>query len=54
MVNNALLGVCLSLILPYLEVTAVSNLGKRKNMENQDFYGSIGFMIISLVLAKFF
>jgi PPP family 3-phenylpropionic acid transporter len=52
MINNALLGVCLSLILPYLEVTAVSNLGKEKYGKSR-LYGSIGFMIISLVLAKF-
>ena len=51
-INNALLGVCLSLILPYLEVTAVSNLGKEKYGKSR-LYGSIGFMIISLVLAKF-
>lgn len=52
MINNALLGVCLSLILPYLEVTAISNLGKEKYGKSR-LYGSIGFMIISLVLAKF-
>ena len=51
-INNALLGVCLSLILPYLEVTAVANLGKEKYGKSR-LYGSIGFMIISLVLAKF-
>lgn len=52
MINNAFLGVCLSLILPYLEVTAISNLGKEKYGKSR-LYGSIGFMIISLVLAKF-
>lgn len=51
-INNAFLGVCLSLILPYLEVTAISNLGKEKYGKSR-LYGSIGFMIISLVLAKF-
>ena len=51
-INNALLGVCLSLILPYLEVTAVSNLGKEKYGKSR-LFGSIGFMIISLVLARF-
>lgn len=52
LINNALLGVCLSLILPYLEVTAVSNLGKEKYGKSR-LFGSIGFAIISLVLAKF-
>lgn len=52
MINNALLGVCLSLILPYLEVTAISTLGKEKYGKSR-LFGSIGFMIISLVLAKF-
>ncbi len=52
LINNALLGVCLSLILPYLEVTAISSLGKEKYGKSR-LYGSIGFMLISLVLAKF-
>ena len=52
MINNAILGICLSLILPYLEVTAISNLGKDKYGKSR-LYGSIGFMLISLILAKF-
>lgn len=52
MINNALLGVCLSLILPYLEVTAISTLGKEKYGKSR-LFGSIGFMIISLVLARY-
>lgn len=52
MINNALLGVCLSLILPYLEVTAIKELGKDRYGKSR-LYGSIGFMLISLVLAKF-
>lgn len=52
MINNALLGVCLSLILPYLEVTAIKELGKDKYGKSR-LFGSIGFMLISLVLAKF-
>lgn len=52
MINNAILGACLSLILPYLEVTALKNLGSDKYGKSR-LYGSIGFMIISLVLAKF-
>ena len=52
MINNAILGVCLSLILPFLEVSAVKHLGKEKYGKSR-LFGSIGFMIISLVLAKF-
>lgn len=52
MINNALLGVCLSLILPYLEVTAIKELGKEKYGKSR-LFGSIGFMVISLILAKF-
>jgi len=52
MINNTILAACLSLILPYLEVTAISTLGKEKYGKSR-LYGSIGFMIISLVLAKF-
>jgi len=52
MINNAILGVCLSLILPYLDVTAIKNLGSNKYGKSR-LYGSIGFMVVSLVLAKF-
>lgn len=52
MINNALLGVCLALILPYIEVTAIKNLGKERYGKSR-LYGSIGFMVISIVLAKF-
>ncbi|MBU3013732.1 MFS transporter [Poseidonibacter lekithochrous] len=52
MINNAILGVCLSLILPYLDVTAIKNLGRSKYGKSR-LFGSIGFMLISLVLAKF-
>jgi PPP family 3-phenylpropionic acid transporter len=52
MINNAILGVCLSLILPYLDVTAIKNLGSSKYGKSR-LFGSIGFMLISLILAKF-
>ena len=52
MLNNAFLAACLSLILPYLEVTTVTVLGKERYGKAR-LFGSIGFMIISLVLAKF-
>ena len=51
-INNAILGVCLSLILPYIEIIAISSLGKNRYGKSR-LYGSIGFMLISLVLAKF-
>jgi PPP family 3-phenylpropionic acid transporter len=52
MITNAILGACLSLILPYLEVTAIQVLGKDKYGKSR-LYGSIGFMLISLILARF-
>ena len=52
MINNALLGVCLSLILPYLDVTAIKQLGSKKYGKSR-LYGSIGFMLISLILANY-
>jgi len=51
-VNNAILGSVLSLILPYLEVTAIKSLGKNKYGRSR-LYGSIGFALISLVLGRF-
>jgi PPP family 3-phenylpropionic acid transporter len=51
MINNAILGVCLSLLLPYMEVIAVKELASKYGKSR--LYGSIGFMIISLVVAKF-
>ena len=51
MLNNAFLAACLSLILPYLEVTTVTVLGKER-------YGKARLWLywvyaIALVLAKF-
>lgn len=50
MINNALLGVCISLILPYMEVISIKELGNRYGKSR--LYGSIGFMLIALVIAK--
>lgn len=50
MVNNALLGVCISILLPYMEVISIKELGNRYGKSR--LYGSIGFMLISLVVAK--
>lgn len=52
MLNNAILGVCLSLMLPFLEVSAIKHLGKERYGKSR-LFGSIGFMFISLLLAKF-
>ncbi|MGB6327511.1 MAG: MFS transporter [Halarcobacter sp.] len=52
MMNNAILGACLSVILPYLEVTAIKVLGKDRYGKSR-LFGSIGFMLISLILARF-
>jgi PPP family 3-phenylpropionic acid transporter len=51
MVNNAILGVCLSLLLPYIELIAIKEL--KNSYGKSRLYGSIGFMVISLVLGKF-
>ncbi len=51
MINNAILGVCLSVLLPYIELIALKEL---KNMYGKSrLFGSIGFAIISLVLAQY-
>jgi PPP family 3-phenylpropionic acid transporter len=51
MINNAVLGICLSLLLPYMEVIAIKELADKYGKSR--LYGSIGFMVIALVLAKF-
>ena len=50
--NNIVLGVCLSIVLPYIETIAIRVLGKSKYGKSR-LYGSIGFMLIALVLANF-
>ncbi|RLA84348.1 MAG: MFS transporter [Epsilonproteobacteria bacterium] len=51
MINNAILGMCLSLLLPYIEIIAIKELGDRYGKSR--LYGSIGFMAIGLVLARY-
>ncbi|MEA2049628.1 MAG: MFS transporter [Campylobacterota bacterium] len=51
MINNAILGVCLSLLLPYIELIAIKELANRYGKSR--LYGSIGFMVIALVLARY-
>ncbi len=52
LLNNLILGVCLSLVLPYIETNAIKQLGKDRYGKSR-LYGSIGFMAVALVLAKF-
>ena len=52
MFNNAILGICLSLVLPYIEVIALNHLGG-DNYGKSRLYGSIGFMLVALVLARY-
>jgi len=52
LLNNIILGVCLSLILPYMEVISLKELGNSLYGKAR-LFGSIGFMLISLVLAKY-
>jgi PPP family 3-phenylpropionic acid transporter len=52
MINNAILGICLSIVLPYIEIIALNNLGKNKYGKSR-LFGSVGFMMIGLVLANF-
>jgi MFS transporter, PPP family, 3-phenylpropionic acid transporter len=51
MLNNAILAACLSLILPYLELSTITLLGKDRYGKAR-LFGSIGFALIALVLAK--
>jgi PPP family 3-phenylpropionic acid transporter len=51
LINNIVLGISLSLLLPYIEPIALKNLDKKYGKSR--LYGSIGFMLISLVLAKY-
>jgi PPP family 3-phenylpropionic acid transporter len=50
--NNAILGVCLSLVLPYIEIITLNHLGGDKYGKSR-LFGSIGFILIALVLGKF-
>ena len=50
--SNIFLGVGLSLILPYIEVIALENIGKEKYGRVR-LFGSIGFVLVSLVLVRY-
>jgi len=51
MIPNMLLGACLGLILPYVETYAMGHLYKERYGKSR-LFGSIGFMLIGIVLAR--
>ena len=51
MLPNMLLGACLGMILPYVETFAMEHLQKERFGRSR-LFGSIGFMLIGIVLAK--
>ncbi len=51
MLPNMLLGACLGMILPYIETYAMEHLGKERFGRSR-LFGSIGFMLIGIVLAR--
>ncbi len=50
--SNIFLGLGLSLILPYIEVISLSSIGKEKYGKIR-LFGSLGFVLVALVLVKF-
>ncbi len=52
LIANVGLGIGLSLILPYIEVIALTLIGKERYGKVR-LYGSVGFILVSLVLVKF-
>lgn len=51
LLSNVLLGVGMSLILPYIEVISLEHLGKERYGKVR-LFGSIGFVLVALVLVK--
>ncbi len=51
LVANIGLGIGLSLILPYIEVIALENIGKERYGKIR-LFGSVGFILVALVLVK--
>ena len=50
--SNIGLGIGLSLILPYIELISLNHIGKEKYGKIR-LFGSVGFILVSLVLVKF-
>lgn len=51
MIPNLLIGAAAGLVLPYIETYAMETLGK-KRFGRSRLYGSLGFMILGIVLAR--
>jgi PPP family 3-phenylpropionic acid transporter len=51
LIINALIGISLSLILPFIENIAVTHLGKDKYGKSR-LFGSIGFMLVAIILGN--
>ena len=52
LLSNILMGMGMSLILPYIEVIALSLIGK-ESYGRVRLFGSIGFILVALILVKF-
>jgi PPP family 3-phenylpropionic acid transporter len=52
LLSNITLGIGLSLILPYIEVVSLASIGKERYGRVR-LFGSMGFILVSLVLVKF-
>ncbi len=52
LLSNILFGVGLSLVLPYIELISLHEIGKERYGKSR-LFGSIGFMAVALVLVKF-
>ena len=52
LISNIFFGIGMSLILPFIEVIALDFIGKQKYGKVR-LFGSVGFMVVALVLVKF-
>ncbi|SFV65319.1 putative MFS metabolite transporter [hydrothermal vent metagenome] len=52
LVSNIVMGVGMSLVLPYIETIALHSIGKERYGKSR-LYGSLGFIIVALILVKF-
>lgn len=50
--SNVLLGVGMSLVLPYIEVIALQSIGKERYGKVR-LFGSLGFIVVALILSRF-
>ncbi len=51
-IPNILLGISFALTLPYVETIALAHIGKERYGKSR-LFGSIGFIVVALILAKF-